>query len=276
MKNSLQLLITAFLLAVSTNADAQCADATAVYSFTHDGRTYEIIKENKTWVAAAACAVERGGHLAEINSAEEQDAIFAQITNLQIDPNDTKAPDGGNASYVWLGGNDILQEGKWIWDGNNDAVSVQFWQGTASGSAIGGLYNNWGDEPDNSAAGTGQDGLGLAIIDWPLGDAGQWNDVNHANQLYFVIEYDTLMGTDTVELPVVSVYPNPASDLLFINSDNGIDRIEITNAIGQEVRNISYISSDIPISLEDLKTGVYFVRLHFLDGRLAVKKIMKQ
>jgi hypothetical protein len=274
MKNSLQL-VTAFLLAVSANANAQCADAAAVHSFTHDGRTYEIIKENKTWAAAAACAVERGGHLAEINSAEEQEAVFTQITNLQIDPDETEAPDGFS-SYLWLGGNDILQEGKWIWDGNNDAVSVQFWQGTFTGSAVGGLYNNWGNEPDNSASGTGQDGLGLAIIDWPLGDAGQWNDVKHTNELYFVVEYDSLMGTDDAEQPVVSVYPNPAGDVLFVNYYNDIDKITITNTVGQEVRSVSSLSSGMPISLEDLRTGVYFVRLHFLDGGIVVKKIIKK
>lgn len=276
MKNSLRLSITAFLFVVSANANAQCAGAAAVYSFTYDGRTYEVIQENKTWVAAAACAVERGGHLAEINSAEEQEAVFAQIISLQIDPNNTIASDGGNASYVWLGGNDILQEGKWIWDGNNDAASTQFWQGTASGSAIGGLYNNWGDEPDNSASGTGQDALGLAIVDWPKGDAGEWNDVKHTNELYYVVEYDELMSTNTIEQPIFTVYPNPAGDVLFINSDHYFDKISITNTIGQEIRTFSSISSDMPISLEDLGTGIYFIRLHFLDGQTTVKKIIKK
>lgn len=275
MKNSLPLFVSVLLLLGTVNTFAQCADAAAIYSFTYDGRTYEIIKENKTWVSAAACAVERGGHLAEINSEEEQNAIFAQIANAQIDPDDTKAPDG-YASYVWLGGNDIVQEGKWIWDGNNDAVSVQFWQGTVSGTAVGGLYNNWGNEPDNSASGTGQDALGLAVIDWPLGNAGQWNDVKHTNELYYIVEYDNIMRLETVEQSVVSVYPNPVGDLLFINSNSDIDRIVITNAIGQEVKSVSKVSTSAPISLDGLNKGIYFISIQFSDGNQMVKKIIKE
>ena len=55
----------------------------------------------------------------------------------------TIAPDGGGASYLWIGGNDITTEGKWVWDGDNTAPSTQFWQATASGSPAGGLYTNW-------------------------------------------------------------------------------------------------------------------------------------
>jgi hypothetical protein len=276
MKNSLQLFISVLLLSGTVNTFAQCADAAAIYSFTYDGRTYEIIKENKTWVSAAACAVERGGHLAEINSAEEQAAIFAEVGNAQIDPNDTKAPDG-YASYVWLGGNDIVQEGKWIWDGNDDAVSVQFWQGTVSGAPVGGLYNNWGNEPDNSASGTGQDALGLAIIDWPLGNAGQWNDVKHTNELYYIVEYHNIMGLETAEQSVVSVYPNPVGDLLFIKSNSDIDRITITNAIGQEVKSVSQVIADAPVNLDGLGKGIYFISIQFSDdGNQIVKKIIKE
>lgn len=272
MKNSLQLFLIALCSAAAT---AQCVETSVVHSFTYDGRIYEIIKENKSWADAAACAVERGGYLAEVNSSEEQEAIFEQILVLQIDPEDTKAPDG-YSSYVWLGGNDIVDEGKWIWNGNNDAVSVQFWQGTVTGSAVGGLYNNWGNEPDNSASGTGQDALGLAIIDWPLGNAGQWNDVKHTNELYFIVEYNTLvLGADTVELSLTTVYPNPVSNLLFINSDRDIAGITILNGIGQQVQIFATPTGNT-INLEALERGIYFLSLQFSDGTTVMKKIIKE
>ncbi len=274
MKKSLHLFAAALFVFQSAEVAAQCADAASIYSFEFDGRTYEIIKENKNWAAAAACAVERGGYLAEVNSAEEQAAIFAAVSSAGIDPFNTIAQDGGNSSYVWLGGNDIVQEGKWIWDGNNDAQSVQFWQGTVLGSAVGGLYNNWGDEPDNSAAGTGQDALGLSILGWPLGDAGEWNDVQHTNALYYVVEYDALMSTGNFDQRIVSIYPNPAGSHIFIAAAD-VEHIIISNAIGQQVRSITAID-DAPISLEGLEQGVYFIRLQFTDGTLAVKKIIKE
>lgn len=275
MKNLLQLGIIAFFYIQAISANAQCAEVSAVHAFTYDGRSYEIIKDNKSWIMAAACAVERGGYLAEINSAEEQDAIFAEISTAQINPDDTEAPDGFS-SYVWLGGNDIVQEGKWIWDGNNDASSTQFWQGTFSGTAIGGLYNNWGDEPDNSAGGTGQDGLGLAIIDWPLGEAGQWNDIKHENELYYIVEYDNLMGTNKFEQHSVDVYPNPADSHVFVNTDSDVEKLVVINTIGQEVKSIVSIVKDSVISLDGLARGTYFIKLHFQDGRQTIKKIIKQ
>ncbi len=159
-----------------------------IVEFSYDGKDYEIVKENKTWVASAAFASERGGFLAEINDLAEQNAVFNALGSASIIASNTVAPDGGDASYVWIGGNDITTEGNWFWDGNNDGTGNQFWMGTLSGTPINSLYNNWGDEPDDF--GTGQDGLGLALTNWPFGVAGQWNDLAQNNELYFLIEFD--------------------------------------------------------------------------------------
>ncbi len=159
-----------------------------IVEFAYNGKNYEIVKENRTWVASAVFASERGGFLAEINDLAEQNAIFNELGSASIIASNTVAPDGGNASYVWIGGNDITSEGNWFWDGNNDGTGTQFWMGTQSGTPINSLYNNWGDEPDDFDP--GQDGLGLALTDWPFGIAGQWNDVAQNNELYFLIEFD--------------------------------------------------------------------------------------
>lgn len=160
----------------------------SIVGFTSNGKNYEIVKENKTWSEAAAFAVNRGGYLAEIDDLAEQNAIFDQIENSSIIDGNTVSPDGGGASYIWIGGNDLATEGNWIWDGNSDQTGVQFWMGTQSGTPVGGLYTNWGNEPDDF--GSGQDVLGIAITDWPQGVAGQWNDLSTNNSLYFLIEFD--------------------------------------------------------------------------------------
>jgi len=166
-----------------------CASPDNIYAFTYDGKNYEVVREHRTWEEAAVCAVERGGYLAEINDELENAAIFDElINNASIDLSMTVAPDGGGASYVWIGGNDFATEGNWVWDGNNDGTATQFWMGDFTGAPVDGLYNNWGDEPDDF--GDGQDGLGLALTDWPFGVAGQWNDISDANTIYYVIEYD--------------------------------------------------------------------------------------
>ena len=64
----------------------QCANSSNIYSFVYNGKTYEIIKENKTWADAASWAVERGGILTEINNVSEQNAIYTELisTNKKI------------------------------------------------------------------------------------------------------------------------------------------------------------------------------------------------
>lgn len=252
----------------------QCASSSNIHTFMYDGTTYEVIKENKTWAEAAACAVERGGMLAEINDADEQNAIFSELTsNANIDNSKTNSPDG-RGSYVWIGGNDLNVEGNWIWDGNDDKVGTQFWMGTVTGSAVGGLYNNWGDEPDDSG---GQDALGLALSAWPLGQAGQWNDVDHTNTLYFVVEYSSATDIDVELGHAIKLYPNPAKDFLMIESENvALEEIMIFSPLGQQLTSVfAHNSSVIRIDLSDLSAGIYLIKMRSKDGKTITKKIVK-
>jgi len=98
----------AFVLALfaSGNIIAQCASSSNIYAFTYDGKTYEVVRETQPWGAAAACAVQRGGILAEINDQAEQNAVFAELqNNAGITLSNTTAVDGGGAAYVWIGAN---------------------------------------------------------------------------------------------------------------------------------------------------------------------------
>ncbi len=255
----------------------QCASSSNIYSFTYNGKTYEIIKENKTWVDAATCAVERGGILAEINDASEQNAIFNElISNASINANNTVAPDGGGGSYVWIGGNDLSIEGYWVWDGDNDNNGTQFWMGTSTGVPVGGLYNNWGNEPDDF---DGQDALGLSLDGWPLGVSGEWNDVDRTNTLYFVVEHSTILGLKDFHFNnKIKLFPNPVVDFLTIEAD-GIDlrNIVVLNLLGQELKTINLEDNLISkrIDLSNLNNGVYFIKISSQNGNSTIKKIIK-
>ena len=159
-----------------------------VYKFNFGAKKYEIIKANATWSEALSCAVERGGYLTEINSDGENNAIFEALKDASLDKNKNIAADGGGASYIWIGASDLKEEGKWIWD----HTQQQFWEGNATGSSTNDMYNNWGNEPDDFG---GQDCLGIAITEWPLGSgslgqSSQWNDVKCRNTLYYIVEFD--------------------------------------------------------------------------------------
>jgi hypothetical protein len=183
--------------------------ARADFTFTHAGHSYLVSQTNRSWQAAATDAASRQlagapGHLATIESAAENQAVFNQlVANIPAAQFDrTRAPDGGNGAYVWIAANDIAVEGTWVWDGDGTgpAPAVPFWQGTgASGSSIGGRYQNFGHyptattqwEPDNAAGGL-QDAAGIGLANWPRGFAGEWNDVRADNGLWAVIEFDAV------------------------------------------------------------------------------------
>ena len=141
-----------------------------------EGKEYKWIKERKTQEEAEAHANNLGGHLAVINSKEENDFIFSIIEGASLSGLGT-ASDGGGVSYVWLGGNDASSENNWVWV-NGDTFQ----------------YTNWGQaEPDNYF---NQDGLAIGLQNWPKGSsgsqayglAGQWNDISRSNKLTFIVE----------------------------------------------------------------------------------------
>ena len=64
---------------VADNSDTNDVLDETSYSFSYNGQNYTLIKEASSWLDAASYAVAKGGYLAEINSAEEQTAIFSEL-----------------------------------------------------------------------------------------------------------------------------------------------------------------------------------------------------
>ncbi|MBS1657129.1 MAG: T9SS type A sorting domain-containing protein [Chitinophagales bacterium] len=71
-------------------------------------------------------------------------------------------------------------------------------------------------------------------------------------------------GISNVNKEVISVYPNPAKDVLNVNLDAAkkISAIEIYNVVGQKIKtvNLQQGITSITVPVSDLKKGVYFVR----------------
>jgi hypothetical protein len=164
--------------------------------FYHSGHSYLIVRESKTWDEASGDARARGGYLVEIGSQGEQDAVYDAITKSGISTTYASVQDGGGAAYIWIGASDKATEGKWIWAES----ATEFWNGDKTGSAVESRYSNWGgtksgtkNEPDDY---DGQDAAAIGLAKWPagvnaeLGVAGEWNDIDVKNRLYYIIEFD--------------------------------------------------------------------------------------
>ena len=153
------------------------------------GSTYELHKTPKSFNEAAQAATAAGTYLAEINSEEENNAIFEKVSSLisSSEFNSTTSQDGGGSAYVWIGGSDQNSEGNWQWINSKQSISL-----TRSEWGSGAL----GSEPDG---GTFQNALGLGLENWPkgssnssgYGNAGSWNDINTSSALFYVTEKAT-------------------------------------------------------------------------------------
>ena len=203
--------------------------------FEFGGHTYKIITEPASWEDAAAAAADmqlagQPGYLARIDSESENaailDAVIAHLTEDQLAS--SLAEDGSETPFIWLGGSDKDEEGRWVWSDNGD----QFWEGDFNGTAVGGLFSNWGVQPD-SASGD-EDALAMGLGDWPepfydLGAAGQWNDLDGNTLLAYVVEFS---GKTDIRLAIDEPSPGGIHSGIgavrgWAISSNTIERVEV-------------------------------------------------
>jgi len=88
--------------------------------------------------------------------------------------------------------------------------------------------------------------------------------------------------TVTVQFPAVgiaepgighiSVFPNPANELVNIRSDYSISNVEVMNFVGQTVYTVNGIDTKAArLNTATFKAGVYFVKVSTSEGVRTVK-----
>ncbi|MFC2115985.1 aryl-sulfate sulfotransferase [Bacteroidota bacterium] len=122
-------------------------------------------------------------------------------------------------------------------------------------------------------------------INFHADSVGQYQDV-----LTFCNDTDT--SRISVQLPVwaealmvngvpfdraadLNIYPNPVNDLLEINSDRTIIRLEIYDIHGRLIRFKEEPGKSFSISLESAETGIFILRIYYPDGSTSRSMIMK-
>lgn len=96
-------------------------------------------------------------------------------------------------------------------------------------------------------------------------------------QCYF--EDETLLWTDgecwddTEEnlSENISLYPNPTNGILYVDAEN-LQKVEVLNLLGQKVQS----QGGSTIDLSGLGNGVYFVKVTDEEGRVEVRKVVKE
>ena len=81
-------------------------------------------------------------------------------------------------------------------------------------------------------------------------------------------------GTGNLPTANISIYPNPATELLNIQSDEMIEHITILNTLGQEVYSEPVGAKNHQINVAPLTKGIYLVQLHTPSG-MSIRKVQR-
>ncbi|MFA5646792.1 MAG: InlB B-repeat-containing protein [Bacteroidales bacterium] len=86
------------------------------------------------------------------------------------------------------------------------------------------------------------------------------------------------LGLEDNMLSDVKVYPNPFTHRLVIANASNVNRIVVTNLIGQPMQVSTQVNanSEWVISTTSLKSGIYIVTLYSTDGKRVVRKVVKE
>ena len=155
----------------------------------NSGHIYVLTTTARNWSGAHSSAVSRGGALARINDATENNSILTNLLGQGITNN---AADGGNAIYVWVGGKETA-EGTYGWIDRASNTTL-FWTGEKPAAPKTVATSTGDGHHGRRRPGTGQlqghpephrfRAGGLAEIrTTKIGQAGQWNDINGTDVL---------------------------------------------------------------------------------------------
>jgi len=87
----------------------------------------------------------------------------------------------------------------------------------------------------------------------------------------YVRVYQNTLSTSEVNENQFSVYPNPATDNIYIRSANStINTLELYNSLGQRVR-LSDTQTD-KLSVNDLESGIYFLKIYSKSNNDVITK----
>jgi len=90
-------------------------------------------------------------------------------------------------------------------------------------------------------------------------------------------ELEKPVGVEDIQLgAAISVYPNPASDVLMISSENTISSISIYSITGSLVKKQNIPGYELNVDISELFQGVYFIETELSEGGVYSTKFIKK
>lgn len=76
-------------------------------------------------------------------------------------------------------------------------------------------------------------------------------------------ELEVSLNTSFIEIPSISVAPNPFDNLIKLASEDIMNKVELLNFSGQKLLNRTIHERSFQLNLPNLNAGLYFLRVHF-------------
>jgi hypothetical protein len=109
---------------------------------------------------------------------------------------------------------------------------------------------------------------------WSNNDNNIWRETHRAGVVTLEgFEPDDGVFVGNVKYESFQVFPNPARNVLYINSENPVSVAEVYNIIGARVLSADVQSGSLDIS--GLKEGVYIIRVSYENGKTGVSRFVK-
>ena len=90
------------------------------------------------------------------------------------------------------------------------------------------------------------------------------------------VEFELSTGIDDYSLTKIEIYPNPFNSFIKIKGKAEISKIEVSNIIGQIQESIYPNNQESQINTENLKIGVYIIRIVDVNGSITTRKMIKR
>jgi hypothetical protein len=86
-------------------------------------------------------------------------------------------------------------------------------------------------------------------------------------------DFKSSISAGSVATPVLSLYPNPASDVLNVVSDREMNHVWMLNNLGQIVFEDASNSSQLQLNVREFNKGIYFVKIE-AEGIFTTHKVV--
>ncbi len=98
---------------------------------------------------------------------------------------------------------------------------------------------------------------------------------NIMEPLSVIVEFEDVTNVTSEAFSNLTAYPNPFTNNITITNAENVQRVVITNLVGQQVMNVS-LNGETEVNTAELSKGVYLITFVANNGDRLVKKMIKQ